>query len=168
MASSFLSDVLGKFLRVDPSYTGGEVSAVFNAEVSGAAFEYTVHQPVTNARWQQSAEYWQFVLDFDESVSLAEEVSIYIGLDIQNQYQNQNAQTYDFAVQLKNGAGKVYDREGTFITDVEYYALKNGKQIKFRIPLSDKRLQKILGAKMTSHTVVINGESSDLFVVARE
>lgn len=170
MASSFLSDVLGTFLRVDPSYTGGEVSAVFYTEVSGAAFEYTVHQPVTNARWQQSAEYWQLVLNFDESVSLAEEVSIYIGLDNQNQYhgQHQNVQTYDFAVQLKNGAGKVYDREGTFITDVEYYALKDGKQIKFRIPLSDKRLQKILGAKKTSHTIVINGESSDFFVVARE
>ena len=97
-------------------------------------------------------------------------MSIYIGLDNQNQYhgQHQNVQTYDFVVQLKNGAGKVYDREGTLITDVEYYALKDGKKIKFRIPLSDKRLQKILGAKKTSHTVVINSESSDLFVVARE
>ena len=158
MASSFLSDLLGSFLRVDPTYTGGEVCAVLNGEVSGASFKYTVHQPVTNARWQQSAEYWQLVLDYEAAEADAENVSIYISLD----NLNQNLQAYDFVVQLENGAGKVFDSDGTFITEVEYYALKDGAQIKFRIPLSDKRLQKILGAKKTYHSVLINGEQTKL------
>ena len=119
---------------------------------------YTVHQPVTNARWQRSAEYWQLVLEYKNAESASEDFKIYVGLD----NQKNNDELWDFVVQLREGEGKVFDRDGSFITVVEYYLLNDGTQIKFRIPLSDKRLQKVLGAKKTYHYIVTDEFSQEM------
>ena len=117
---------------------------------------YTVYQPVTNARWQRSAEYWQLVLEYKNAEAADGSLKILISLE----NQNQKEKPFDYLVRLENGSGKVFDAEENFITDVEYYALNDGSQIKFRIPLSDKGLQKVLGAKRTYHTIVMEGEPS--------
>lgn len=149
--SDIMTNFLGSFLRVDPSYTGGEVCGEFIGDNLSASnpelMHYTVHQPVTNARWQKSAEYWQLVLEYKNAPAASKAVRIYIGLDNQN---DKNG-LFDYEVQLADGKGDVFDKDGNFITSVEYYVLNDGTQIKIRIPLSDKRLHKILGAKKTYH-----------------
>lgn len=161
--SDIMTNFLGSFLRVDPSYTGGEVCGEFVgnnifSDTKSDLVHYTVHQPVTNARWQRSAEYWQLVLEYKNAESASEDFKIYIGLDNQKSYD----ELWDFVVQLTKGEGKVFDRDGNFITAVEYYLLNEGTQIKFRIPLSDKRLQKVLGAKKTYHYIVADEFSKDM------
>ncbi len=161
--SDIMTNFLGSFLRVDPSYTGGEVCGEFignniSANAKPELVHYTIHQPVTNARWQRSAEYWQLVLEYKNPVAASEDTRIYIGLD----NQKNNDGLWDFEVQLTAGEGKVFGRDGKFITAVEYYLLNDGTQIKFRIPLSDKRLQKVLGAKKTYHYIVTEKLSDEI------
>lgn len=161
--SDIMSNFLGSFLRVDPSYTGGEVCGEFvgnniSSDTESDLVHYTVHQPVTNARWQRSAEYWQLVLEYKNAKSASEDFKIYVELD----NQKSNDELWDFVVQLTKGEGKVFDRDGSFITAVEYYLLNEGTQIKFRIPLSDKRLQKVLGAKKTYHYIVTDEFSQEM------
>lgn len=161
--SDIMTNFLGSFLRVDPSYTGGEVCGEFIGDKISADFNpdlmhYTVHQPVTNARWQQSAEYWQLALEYKNAEAASEDFKIYIGLD----NQKSNDALWNFVVQLREGEGNVFDRDGSFITAVEYYLLNDGTQIKFRIPLSDKRLQKVLGAKKTYHYIVTDEFSQEM------
>ena len=65
ICSSVPQNFIAHFLHVDPTYTGGLVSSDFiNSSEESSLLRYTVHQPVTNARWQQSAEYWQLDLEF--------------------------------------------------------------------------------------------------------
>ena len=42
---------------------------------------YTVHQPVTNARWQNSADYWQLDIEYKNGPAFVRNIMIYIGLD---------------------------------------------------------------------------------------
>lgn len=164
--SDIMTNFLGSFLRVDPSYTGGEVCGEFIGDKISADFNpdlmhYTVHQPVTNARWQQSAEYWQLALEYKNAEAASKDIRIYIGLD-NKENQNSKSRLWDYSVNLTSGAGKVYDSDGNFISDLEYYSLNDGSQIKIRIPLSDKRLQKILGAKKTYHYLVSGDFSEEM------
>ena len=164
--SDIMTNFLGSFLRVDPSYTGGEVCGEFIGDKISADFNpdlmhYTVHQPVTNARWQKSAEYWQLALEYKNAEAASKDIRIYIGLD-NKENQNSKSRLWDYSVDLTSGAGKVYDSDGNFISDLEYYSLNDGSQIKIRIPLSDKRLQKILGAKKTYHYLVSGDFSEEM------
>lgn len=152
MASSSLSDVLGKVLHVHPSYTGGEIAEVIT-EPAGAPqlASYTVHKPVTNAKWQQNAEYWQLVLDFKEGMS-ADSQNFNIKIELPEVYE----------IQLQNNEGRVYDSNGNYICSTELYVLKNNAQLKLRIPLQDKGLQKVLGAATTRHTIIFDGNSTSM------
>ena len=150
MASSNLSDVLGKVLHVHPTYTGGEIAQ----EISDPAgipqlARYTVHKPVTNAKWQQNAEYWQLVLDFKEGVS-ADKQNFKIKIELPEV----------FEVQIQNNEGRVYDDNGNYICNTELYILNDKSQLKLRIPLQDKRLQKVLGAATTRHTIIFEEAST--------
>ena len=102
--SSNLSDFLANYLKVHPSFTGGQIAGDFMDAAgddygaggdyalkypSNKAFEngsfdiirYTVHQPVINARWQQSSEYWQLDLEYKGGSSAVRNTMIYIDLD---------------------------------------------------------------------------------------
>ena len=150
MASSNLSDVLGKVLHVHPSYTGGDIAKVIT-EPTGAPqlARYTVHKPVTNAKWQQNAEYWQLVLDFKEGVS-ADKQNLKIKIELPEVYE----------VQIQNNEGRVYDSNENYICNTELYVLNDNSQLKLRIPLQDKRLQKVLGAATTHHTIIFEDDEA--------
>jgi|GEM_PF-1207142 len=153
------ANFIGGFLRVDPSYTGGLVAEeivdpIGNAGERGGLVRYTVHQPVTGARWQKSAEYWQVVFDFNGAPAKKQE-TVYIAAD----NMAESARPWNFALKIDGGQGKVYDSKGALICAAEVYPLNGGEQVKARIPLQDKRLQALLGAKKTWHSIELGGES---------
>lgn len=155
------ANFIGGFLRVDPSYTGGLVAEeimdpIGNAGERGGLVRYTVHQPVTGARWQKSAEYWQVVFDFNGAPAKNKE-TVYIAAD----NMADSARPWNFALKIDGGKGKVYDNKGAFICAAEVYPLNGGEQVKARIPLQDKRLQALLGAKKTWHSIELGGESGE-------
>lgn len=163
ICSSSLSDRIGRYLHVDLSYTGGPVSAVLaddrgETEAQFDLIRCTVYQPVTGARWQQSAEYWQLVLDF-AAPSEARNVIIYLDLDTVEggspaplfdatpEVQFDREYPWDFVLRASGDEGKVYDSRGDFVCNTENYSLNGGTQLKVRIPLQDKRVQEILGVQ---------------------
>ena len=153
------ANFIGGFLRVDPSYTGGLVAEeivdpIGNAGERGGLVRYTVHQPVTGARWQKSAEYWQVVFDFNGAPAKKQE-TVYIAAD----NMAENARPWNFALKIDGGQGKVYDSKGALICAAEVYPLNGGEQVKARIPLQDKRLQPLLASKKTWHSIEFGGES---------
>ena len=164
--SSTMTSFVGSFLHVHPSFTGGEIAGDFIAPVENYGLaRYTVHQPVINAKWQQNAEYWQLVFEFTDSNTGSQELMLYIKLSTQNpeKVETKSIKTalseaslkdYDFAVQLNDGEGKLFDNSGKYICNAEYYKLNNGSTVKLRIPLQDKRIQKVLAAKTTYHYIV--------------
>ena len=99
--SSTMTNFLGSFLHVDYSYTGGIVAGDFVDYIrddDGAGnlrypinknFEegsldlvrYTVHKPVINARWQNSADYWQLDIEYKNGPAYVRNIMIYISLD---------------------------------------------------------------------------------------
>lgn len=194
ICSSVPSNFIGNFLHVDPSFTGGLVCADFmdsigddkgaggnlelryplNKSFSEGSLDlvrYTVHEPVINARWQQSSEYWQLALEYKSGPSDVRNIMIYIDAD--NIYGGSTEPLFDsaekvcfdpehpwdFALWLCADQAKLYDSSGDFICNTEYYNLDNGSQIKVRIPLRDKRMQKILGARKTWHYVLTGAYS---------
>ena len=163
------ANFIGSFLHVDPSYTGGLVAEeivdpIGNAGERGGLVRYTVHQPVTGARWQKSAEYWQVVFDFNGAPAKKQE-TVYIAADnmaesaVATPAALPGARPWNFALKIDGGQGQVYDSKGAFICAAEVYPLNGGEQVKARIPLQDKRLQALLGAKKTWHSIELGGES---------
>lgn len=155
------ANFIGGFLRVDPSYTGGLVAEelvdpIGNAGERGGLVRYTVHQPVTGARWQKSAEYWQVVFDFNGAPAKKQE-TVHIAAD----NMAESARPWNFALKIDGGQGKVYDSKGALICAAEVYPLNGGEQVKARIPLQDKRLQALLGAKKTWHCIELGGEAGN-------
>lgn len=175
------ANFIGGFLRVDPSYTGGLVAEeivdpIGNAGERGGLVRYTVHQPVTGARWQKSAEYWQVVFDFNGAPAKKQE-TVYIAADNMADSASisavespaafsgaqgfKSARPWNFALKIDGGQGKVYDSKGALICAAEVYPLNGGEQVKARIPLQDKRLQALLGSKKTWHSIELGGESGE-------
>lgn len=155
------ANFIGGFLRVDPSYTGGLVAEeivdpIGNAGERGGLVRYTVHQPVTGARWQKSAEYWQVVFDFNGAPAKKQE-TVYIAAD----NMADSARPWNFALKIDGGQGKVYDSKGVLICAAEVYPLNGGEQVKARIPLQDKRLQALLGSKKTWHSIELGDEAGN-------
>ena len=155
------ANFIGSYLRVDPSYTGGLVAEeivdpIGNAGERGGLVRYTVHQPVTGARWQKSAEYWQVVFDFNGAPAKKQE-TVYIAAD----NMAESARSWNFALKIYGSQGKVYDSKGALICAAEVYPLNGGEQVKARIPLQDKRLQALLGAKKTWHSIELGDEAGN-------
>lgn len=155
------ANFIGSYLRVDPSYTGGLVAQeivdpIGNASEKGGLVCYTIHQPVTGARWQKSAEYWQVVFDFNGAPAKKQE-TVYIAAD----NMARGGQNWNFALKIDGAQGQVYDNDGSYICAAEVYPLNGGEQVKARIPLQDKRLQALLGAKKTWHSIELGGESGE-------
>ena len=144
---SQLDNLLGKFIRVHPSFTGGELAGDFieAAEENDSLdyIHYTVFKPVTNAKWVDNPEYWQLVLEYKNDLEALESFAIYINFDNIENYKNH---PWNYAVEFSEGQGKIYDSEKNFICKPQLIILEKENQIKIRIPLKDKGLQKILGA----------------------
>ena len=156
------ANFIGSFLHVDPTYTGGLVAEeivdpIGNAGERGGLVRYTVHQPVTGARWQKSAEYWQVVFDFNGAPAKKQE-TVYIAAD----NMARGEQNWNFALKIEGGQGQVYDSKGALICAAEVYPLNGGEQVKARIPLQDKRLQPLLASKKTWHSIDLGGANPGL------
>ncbi len=194
ICSSVPSNFIGNFLHVDPSFIGGLVCADFmdaigddngageklelryplNKNFSEGSLDlvrYTVHEPVINARWQQSSEYWQLALEYKSGPADVRNIMIYIDADnIQGGSTEplfdsaekvcfDEEHPWDFALWICSNQAKLYDSTGDFICNTEYYNLNNGSQIKVRIPLRYKRIQKILSARKTWHYILTGAYS---------
>ena len=132
---------------------------------------YTVHEPVINARWQQSSEYWQLALEYKSGPADVRNIMIYIDadnieggstellFDSAEKVCFDEEHPWDFALWICSNHAKLYDSNGDFICNTEYYNMNKGSQITVRIPLRDKRIQKILGARKTWHYVVTGAYS---------
>ncbi len=155
ICSSVPQNFIAHFLHVAPSLTGGLVSTDFinSSEEASPLLRYTVHEAVTNARWQQSAEYWQLDMEFKSDSSDFQKIRILIDADNIEDSKLAEGPAGDFVLEINDREGKLYDNTGSFICNTEYYRLKDGSLIKIRIPLQDKRVQKILAAKNTSHYI---------------
>ena len=161
------ANFIGSFLRVDPTYTGGLVAQevvdpIGNAQEQGGLARYTVHQPVTGARWQRSAEYWQLVFDFNGTPDNANNTDNAVAqrsalVCIAADNMADGARPWNFVLKIDGSQGEVCDSAGSYICDAEVYQLNGGARIKVRIPLRDKRLQPLLGAKKTWHRIVLGG-----------
>ncbi len=156
------ANFIGSFLHVDPTYTGGLVAEeivdpIGNASEKGGLVCYTVHQPVTGARWQKSAEYWQVVFDYNGTPVQKSEV-VYIAVD----NMAESARSWNFALKIDGAQGQVYDNDGSYICAAEVYPLNGGEQVKARIPLQDKRLQPLLASKKTWHYFDFGGANLGL------
>ena len=156
------ANFIGSFLHVDPTYTGGLVAEeivdpIGNASEKGGLVCYTVHQPVTGARWQKSSEYWQVVFNYNGAAAQKNSV-VYIAAD----NMARGEQDWNFALKIDGAQGQVYDNDGSYICAAEIYPLNGGEQVKARIPLQDKRLQPLLASKKTWHYFDFGGANPGL------
>ncbi|MBO4386412.1 MAG: hypothetical protein J5817_05270 [Treponema sp.] len=156
---SQLDNLLGKFIRIHPSFTGGELAADF-IEATGENDSldyicYSVFKPVTNAKWVDNPEYWQLVLEYRNNSEALKSFVIHIDFD---NIKNCGNQHWNYAVEFSEGQGKIYDSENNFVCTPQLLILEKENQIKIRIPLKDIGLQRILGAKKTWHYLTLNGK----------
>ncbi len=157
MSSSVTSSFLGRFLHVDYSYTGGIVAGDFVDFMKAEDTEmirYTVHKPVTNARWQKNPDYWQLELEYKDDFAAEKNVKIYISLD--NFDFSDEKHSWDFVLLLNEVKGNVYNSDGLFLCETENYIMNDGKVIKIRIPLKSKELLRILAASKSYHYLEID------------
>lgn len=152
-----LDSLLGKHLRVHPSFTGGEVAEEFIETLDeGDSLDfvkYTVFQPVINAKWVDNSEYWQLVLEYKKETEPLKNAVIYIDFD--NISENQS---WDYEVEVSEKGAKIYDSAKNFVCDAQFLYLEEGSQLKIRIPLKDQGLQRVLGAKKTRHYILADGK----------
>ncbi|MBR6144823.1 MAG: hypothetical protein IKQ23_11105 [Treponema sp.] len=155
---SQLDNLLGKFIRIHPSFTGGELARDFikaTGENDSLDYtRYTVFKPVTNAKWVDNPEYWQLVLEYKNNSEALKSFAIHIDFDNIENYKNH---LWNYAIEFSEGQGKIYDSENNFVCKPQLIILKKENQIKIRIPLKDQGLQRILGAKKTWFYLVLNG-----------
>ena len=189
--SSTMTNFLGSFLHVDYSYTGGIVAGDFVDYIrdddgagnlrypTNKSFEegsldlvrYTVHKPVTNARWQNSADYWQLDIEHKNGPAYVRNIMIYISLDnfeggcTHSLFDNAEKLCFDekhpwhIAVWINGEKGSVYNSDGDYLCETETGIMNDGKLLKLRIPLYNKELLKVLGAEKSWHYVVTGAAS---------
>ena len=147
--SSIMTNFLGSFLHVDYSYTGGIVAGDFVDFIGDddiGIVRYAVHKPVTNARWQKSADYWQLDLEAKDASAYEKTIKIFICFDKNH--------PWNFSVWINGGKGTVYNSNGELLCNTEMSFMNDGKLLKLRIPLHNKELLKILGAEKSWHYIV--------------
>jgi hypothetical protein len=167
-----LDDLLGKFLRVHPSFTGGEVAEDF-VETTGDTdsldfVRYTVFLPVINAKWVDNSEYWQLVLEYKNGSESLKDAELYIDFDNiaggstsplsdDENFTFDKNHPWDYAVKVCDNEAKIFDPAKNFVCNAQFLSLEEGTQFKIRLPLRDEGLQRILGAKKTWHYVLAGG-----------
>lgn len=152
-----------------------------NAEFAEGCLDllrYTVHQPVYDAKWQQNPDYWQIALEFKNGPVNVRNIMIYIGIqedenpkiekltsssetlfDAAENVELGAENPWNFAVWIGGKEGNVYDANGNFICSAQMGFENNGKSVKFRIPLKDKKLQRVYTAQETYHYVLVGAYS---------
>ena len=167
-----LDEILGKHLRVHPSFTGGEVAEDFvetTSDTDSLDFvRYTVFLPVINAKWVDNPEYWQLVLEYKNGSEPLKNLVLYIDFDNiaggstfplsdDENFTFDENHPWDYAVKVSDNEAKIYDSAKNFVCNVQFLTLEEETQFKIRLPLKDEGLQRILGAKKTWHYVLADG-----------
>lgn len=167
-----LDELLGKHLRVHPSFTGGEIAEDFVETIGDTDsldfIRYTVFLPVINAKWVDNPEYWQLILEYKNGSESLKNAVLYIDFDniaggsllslpdAAHVSFDEN-HPWDYAVKVSDNEAKIYDSAKNFVCNAQFLSLKEGTQFKIRLPLKDEGLQRILGAKKTWHYVLADG-----------
>ncbi len=148
---------------------------------------YAVHVPVREAKWQQSSEYWQLDLDFLNGSAEVRNIMIYVvlGNDFSAERENYALHTDDlnqsvstdtlfegaefvtfhknypwnYAIWFNGSESKIFNAKKELLAYGETAILNKGKTLQLRIPLENKELQKVYGAKKTFHYVLVGAKS---------
>lgn len=167
-----LDELLGKHLRVHPSFTGGEVAEDFVETIGDTDsldfVRYTVFLPVINAKWVDNPEYWQLVLEYKNGSEPLKNAVLYIDFDNiaggstsplsdDENFTFDENHPWDYAVKVCDNEAKIFDSGKNFVCNAQFLSLEEGTQFKIRLPLRDEGLQRILGAKKTWHYVLADG-----------
>ena len=167
-----LDEILGKYLRVYPSFTGGEVAEDFVETIGDTDsldfVRYTVFLPVINAKWVDNSEYWQFVLEYKNGSKSLKNFVLYIDFDNiaggslsslpdDAHVSFDENHPWDYAVKVSDNEAKIYDSAKNFVCNAQFLSLEKGTQFKIRLPLKDEGFQRILGVKKTWHYVLADG-----------
>ena len=138
---------------------------------------YTVHEPVYNAPWQDTKEYWQLDLEFrtgfkdEKNPDYNKTITIYIDADnnVSGSYTTLSEQgenisfsaehPWDFALSIEGSKGSIYNSNKEKIDSVEAVYSIDGKKLMLRIPLTKRELHSLYTAETMHHYVFISAYS---------
>ncbi|MBO4546894.1 MAG: hypothetical protein J5700_04870, partial [Treponema sp.] len=150
---------------------GGEIANEYFYD--GELVQYTIHKPVSEAKWQRYSEYWQLDMVFKKPLSQQDKVLVYMDIDGDGKGSHEPL-SGDFAEGLGNPSGdaqfdpahpwdycaavcadeaKVYSAWGADVSDIQANFLDGRKKLAIRIPLQDKGLQKAYLNKSAFHYI---------------
>lgn len=152
IGEDFMGDIVANALdlKVSPGFTGGILAKDFIDEIDDDKNlkEYKVYQPVYDAVWQQNPDYWQIEQRYDVDARSFSSVDVVI----------KDASGEDYVLNIGKDKTVLVDGDGKIVCSCENYFLEDGKHVKTRIPLKEKRLQKLYTAPNTVHTVYVGDE----------
>lgn len=150
----------GLHLKLNPSLIGGDVASEYFYD--GDLVQYTVHKPVSEAKWQRFSEYWQLDMVFKKPLSPLSKISIYIDIDndgsgslapLDGDIQFDAAHPWDYCAVIFVDQEKIYDASGAVVDDIQAIFLDGRKKLVIRIPLCDKSLQRTYLNKSAFHYI---------------
>ncbi|MCQ2240707.1 hypothetical protein [Treponema sp.] len=149
IGEDFMGDLVAKKLdlKVSPGFTGGILARDFIDEIDDCKNlkEYKVYQPVYDAVWQQNPDYWQIEQRYDMDARNFSSVNVILKNDYGDEY----------TLSIGEDRTVLLDKNGKLICACENYFMENGKVIKTRIPLEEKRLQKFYTTENTMHSIYV-------------
>ena len=161
----------GLHLKLTPSLIGGEIANEYFYD--GELVQYTIHKPVSEAKWQRYSEYWQLDMVFKKPLSPQDKAAVYIDIDgdgkgsltplsgdflgdlglLDGDSQFDAAHPWDYCAVASADGAKVYDAAGAAVSDIQANFLDGRKKLAIRIPLQDQGLQKAYLNKSAYHYI---------------
>lgn len=161
----------GLHLKLNPSLIGGEIANEYFYDED--LVQYTIHKPVSEAKWQRYSEYWQLDMVFKKPLSPQDKVLVYIDIDgdskgsiepldgdflgdlglLDGDVQFDPAHPWDYCAAVSADGSKVYGAYGAAVSDIQTNFLDGRKKLVIRIPLQDKGLQKAYLNKSAFHYI---------------
>lgn len=170
------SDIIGRTLqsviqlKVDPSFGGGRIAAVFYdppgddhgygslqypdfIRESGSLdlLRYTVHQPVQGGKSLGSRDFWQLDFSF-RALGDKRNIRVYFGLENSEEGSSQTKREFaegvefeqetpwQYVVSIYNDSGTIESFDGTFKEDVRVFSSRDRTELFVRISLDDSVL----------------------------
>lgn len=152
IGEDFMGDLVAEVLdlKVSPGFTGGILARDFIDEIDEDKNlkEYMVYQPVYDAVWQQNPDYWQIEQRYDMDARDLGAINVILSDDAGDEY----------VLSIGKDKAVLTGRNGDLVCECENYFMENGKLIKTRIPLKEKKLQEFYITENTKHTVYVEDE----------
>ena len=150
----------GLHLKLTPSLIGGEVANEYFYD--GELAQYTIHKPVSEAKWQRYPEYWQLDMTFKKPLSPQDKIFVYIDIDndgagslepLEGDIHFDAAHPWDFCAVVSADQSKIYDAAGAAVDDIQAIFLDGRKKLVVRIPLQKQDLQRAYLNKSAFHYI---------------